>query len=92
MRNRNLKQLNANSYDEWVHITQNELKDMDEKDKLNLTMMDFQRVFDVMKQEAPSYRIKSLYGYDIQDHPDFVKSQKIIRRIINFTGKPMNYV
>ena len=57
-----------------------------------MTAKDFEIVFEALKAEADYYRIKSTYCYDIQDHPDFLKSSKIIKRIKDYAREAMAYV
>ena len=52
-----------------------------------MTQQDFAIVLDAMKNEANYFRIKSVYCFDIMEHPTYQKLKKIIRKIRDFTGE-----
>jgi hypothetical protein len=54
---------------------------------LNATREEFKRVFEVMKEDANYYRLKSVHCYDIIEHPTFSKTPKIIKRAKAFFSK-----
>ena len=54
---------------------------------LNATKDQFKMVFDVMKDNANYFRLKSVHCYDIIEHPTFSKTPKIIRRAKAFFSK-----
>lgn len=91
IKSRGLRPSLTDPYDGWADINEKELEAI-ESDRMNMTMKDFELVFESMKAEANYYRIKSVYCYDIQDHPDYLKSSKIVKRIANYTKKSMNFV
>ena len=53
--------------------------------RLNMTQQDFEIAFNALKQEANYFRLKSVYCYDISEHPMYKKTPKIMNRIRNFT-------
>jgi hypothetical protein len=48
-------------------------------------MQTFDFLFNHKKNDA-SHRLKALYSYDIKDNPNFIRAQKIEKRIRKFYG------
>ena len=69
---------------------QNEEFDLD--NNINKTADDFNLLFEDMKNEASHFRLKSIYSYDILDHPDYAKLRRIVKGIRKqgILDNPMN--
>ena len=52
----------------------------------NDTLEGYDQLFKQKKNDAAGHRLRALYSYDIKDNPDFIKSQKIEKRIRKFYG------
>ena len=53
---------------------------------MNDTQPKFQKIFEAMKNEANYYRLRSVYCYDVTQHPEFNKVEKAINKLRKLTG------
>ena len=51
------------------------------------TRIAFKSLIISRKMKKKENKIRGLYSYDILNHPDYIKCQKIERRIINYVYK-----
>ena len=91
IKSRGLRPSITDPYDGWAEINEKELEAM-EADRLNMTMKDFDLVYESMRAEANYYRMKSIYCYDIQDHPDYKIASKTSKKISKLAQYPISYV
>lgn len=58
-------------------------------DLLNRTNDDFCVAIQALKNVPDYYRIRSVYCFDIVEHPDYLKTKKILARIRRLKGEVM---
>ena len=67
------------------HIMERNLRPpMFQANNLNTTANDFDLAQKSMKSEANYFRLRSIYCFDILEHPTYVKANKVLKRIRRF--------
>ena len=82
--------LNEDRYCGWIDENQinSEQEEIEEEEQYqNKTKEDFALLYEAMKNEANYYRLKSVYCYDIMEHPTYQKLKKTIKKIREYTGE-----
>eukprot|EP00356_Strombidium_inclinatum_P014745 CAMPEP_0170497826 /NCGR_PEP_ID=MMETSP0208-20121228/25928_1 /TAXON_ID=197538 /ORGANISM="Strombidium inclinatum, Strain S3" /LENGTH=162 /DNA_ID=CAMNT_0010774771 /DNA_START=4085 /DNA_END=4569 /DNA_ORIENTATION=- len=69
----------------WAIKETNEDEQYDFANMSSNTDRDFNLAFENMKNEANYYRLRSVYCYDIMEHPTFKQTTKIVARIRKLT-------